>query len=88
MTVTLVCAASPRSSVARMVNVWNPRERTSEENVRSLLAAFTCHFFCDEPSTIVDVTGQQGRVLRLGALSLDELNAVLEPLGATLTDEG
>ena len=42
----------------------------------------------DEPSTIVDVTGQQGRVLRLGALSLDELNAVLEPLGATLTDEG
>ncbi len=42
----------------------------------------------DEPSTIIDVTGAQGRVLRLGALSLDELNAVLEPLGATLTDEG
>ena len=38
-------------------------------------------------STIVDVTGTQGRVLRLGALSLDELNAVLEPLGATLVDE-
>ena len=42
----------------------------------------------DLPSTIVDVTGTQGRVLRTGALSLDDLNAVLEPLGATLTDEG
>ncbi|WP_372727672.1 L-threonylcarbamoyladenylate synthase [Nocardioides sp.] len=38
-------------------------------------------------STIVDVTGAQGRVLRRGALTLEELNAVLEPLGATLTDE-
>jgi len=26
-------------------------------------------------------------VLRLGALSLEQLNAVLEPLGATLTDD-
>ena len=41
-----------------------------------------------EASTIVDVTGSQGRVLRRGALSLAQLNAVLEPLGATLTDEG
>jgi tRNA threonylcarbamoyl adenosine modification protein (Sua5/YciO/YrdC/YwlC family) len=41
-----------------------------------------------EASTIVDVTGTQGRVLRRGALSLDDLNAILEPLGATLTDEG
>ena len=40
------------------------------------------------PSTIVDVTGSQGRVLRPGALDLAALNAVLEPLGATLTDEG
>ncbi len=40
-----------------------------------------------EASTIIDVTGSQGRVLRRGALGLDELNAVLEPLGATLTDE-
>lgn len=38
-------------------------------------------------STIVDATGSQGRVLRLGALSLEALNDVLEPLGATLTDE-
>ena len=36
-----------------------------------------------EASTIVDVTGAQGRVLRRGALSLEQLNAVLEPLGAT-----
>lgn len=41
-----------------------------------------------EPSTIVDATGDQGRILRRGALSVEELNAVLEPLGATLTDEG
>jgi len=39
-------------------------------------------------STIVDVTGVQGRILRRGALSLDELNAVLEPHGASLLDEG
>ncbi|WP_370074513.1 L-threonylcarbamoyladenylate synthase [Nocardioides sp.] len=41
-----------------------------------------------EASTIVDVTGGQGRVLRLGALSLEQLNEVLEPLGATLGLEG
>ena len=40
-----------------------------------------------EASTIVDVTGSRGRVLRQGALTLDQLNDVLEPLGATLTDE-
>ncbi len=39
-----------------------------------------------EASTIVDVTGAQGRVLRRGALPTEELNAVLEPLGATLVD--
>jgi L-threonylcarbamoyladenylate synthase len=41
-----------------------------------------------EASTIVDATGPQGRVLRRGALSLETLNKVLEPLGASLTDEG
>ncbi|MFW6775581.1 L-threonylcarbamoyladenylate synthase [Nocardioides sp. CPCC 205120] len=41
-----------------------------------------------QASTIVDATGDQGRVLRLGALSLDQLNAVLEPQGATLVDQG
>jgi L-threonylcarbamoyladenylate synthase len=41
-----------------------------------------------EASTIIDVTGVQGRVLRRGALGIDELNAVLEPLGTTLIDEG
>jgi len=40
-----------------------------------------------EASTIVDVTGDHGRILRRGALSLDDLNKVLEPLGVTLTDE-
>jgi tRNA A37 threonylcarbamoyladenosine synthetase subunit TsaC/SUA5/YrdC len=41
-----------------------------------------------EASTIVDCTGTQGRVLRHGALGISTLNAALEPLGATLTDEG
>jgi L-threonylcarbamoyladenylate synthase len=41
-----------------------------------------------EASTIIDVTGVQGRVLRRGALGVDELNAVLEPLGTGLLDEG
>ncbi len=41
-----------------------------------------------EASTIVDVTGERGRVLRRGALSVEQLNAVLEPLGVPLADEG
>ena len=41
-----------------------------------------------EASTIVDCTGPQGRVLREGALTLDQLNEVLEPLGATLVAGG
>ncbi len=40
----------------------------------------------ETPSTIVDVTGARGRVLRQGAVSTEELNDVLEPLGATLVD--
>jgi tRNA threonylcarbamoyl adenosine modification protein (Sua5/YciO/YrdC/YwlC family) len=41
-----------------------------------------------QASTIIDVTGERGRVLRRGALSLEELNAVLGPSGATIVDEG
>lgn len=41
-----------------------------------------------EASTIIDATAERGRVLRRGALSLADLNAVLEPLGAALLDEG
>ena len=40
-----------------------------------------------EPSTIVDATSAQGRILRRGALGIHQLNDVLEPLGAVLTDE-
>jgi tRNA threonylcarbamoyl adenosine modification protein (Sua5/YciO/YrdC/YwlC family) len=40
------------------------------------------------PSTIVDATGPVGRILRSGALSLEALNAITEPLGVTLVDEG
>jgi tRNA A37 threonylcarbamoyladenosine synthetase subunit TsaC/SUA5/YrdC len=42
----------------------------------------------NDASTIVDCTGTRGRVLRTGALSLDQLNAVLEPLGVRVTDNG
>jgi L-threonylcarbamoyladenylate synthase len=40
-----------------------------------------------EASTILDVRRATPRVLRLGALSVADLNEVLEPLGATITDE-
>lgn len=40
------------------------------------------------PSTIVDATGSTGRVLRLGAVSLERLNEVVEPVGAKIVDEG
>jgi L-threonylcarbamoyladenylate synthase len=41
-----------------------------------------------EASTIVDVTGRPpAAVLRPGALSLEQLNAVLEPLGRRLDDD-
>jgi tRNA threonylcarbamoyl adenosine modification protein (Sua5/YciO/YrdC/YwlC family) len=42
----------------------------------------------ETPSTIIDVTGEQGRILRPGALSVDDLNKVLAPLGVALMDEG
>ena len=42
----------------------------------------------EQPSTIVDVTGDTGRVLRLGALSLERLNEIVSPLGAKIVDEG
>ena len=37
-------------------------------------------------STIVDATATPGRVLRLGAISFDQLNGVLEPLGHAIPD--
>jgi tRNA threonylcarbamoyl adenosine modification protein (Sua5/YciO/YrdC/YwlC family) len=42
----------------------------------------------EQPSTIVDVTGETGRVLRLGAVSLDRLDEIVAPLGAKIVDEG
>jgi tRNA threonylcarbamoyl adenosine modification protein (Sua5/YciO/YrdC/YwlC family) len=41
-----------------------------------------------EASTIVDATGPQGRVLRRGALSLEELDAAIADHGVHLVDEG
>ena len=41
-----------------------------------------------EASTIVDATLPKGRILRLGALSLDDLNAAIESHGVVLTDNG
>ncbi len=40
-----------------------------------------------EASTIVDATHSPGRVLRVGALSIDALNIALEDLGVELSDE-
>ena len=40
------------------------------------------------PSTIVDCTGEQGRILRQGVLPIEQLNEVVEPLGAEIIDEG
>jgi len=40
------------------------------------------------PSTIVDATGPVGRLLRRGAVSLERLNQVVEPVGAEIVDEG
>jgi tRNA threonylcarbamoyl adenosine modification protein (Sua5/YciO/YrdC/YwlC family) len=40
-----------------------------------------------EASTILDVRASQPRLLRLGALSVDELNGVIQPLGATVIEE-
>ena len=41
-----------------------------------------------EASTIIDVTVPEGRVLRLGALSLERLNAAIEEHGVVLEDQG
>jgi len=40
------------------------------------------------PSTIVDVTGPVGRVLRRGAVDLERLTEIVAPLGAEIVDEG
>jgi L-threonylcarbamoyladenylate synthase len=42
----------------------------------------------DVPSTIVDVTGETGRLLRSGAVSLEDLNDLLFSMGAGIVDEG
>jgi tRNA A37 threonylcarbamoyladenosine synthetase subunit TsaC/SUA5/YrdC len=39
-----------------------------------------------EASTILDVRASQPRLLRLGALSVAELNDVIQPLGASVID--
>jgi len=39
-----------------------------------------------EASTILDVRASQPRLLRLGAVSVAELNAVIQPLGATVIE--
>lgn len=40
------------------------------------------------PSTIVDATGDEGRVLRHGVVSVERLNEILGPLDARIDDEG
>jgi L-threonylcarbamoyladenylate synthase len=40
------------------------------------------------PSTIVDATGETGRILRLGAVSAARLNEIVAPLGARVVGPG
>lgn len=40
------------------------------------------------PSTIVDCTREQGRILRSGVISLERLNEVVRPVEAEILDEG
>ena len=40
------------------------------------------------PSTIIDATTATPRVLRVGAVSVEELNAIVEHLGVEIVDEG
>ena len=40
----------------------------------------------ETPSTIVDATGEEPRVLREGALTIDDLRRVLEPFGVSLPE--
>jgi tRNA threonylcarbamoyl adenosine modification protein (Sua5/YciO/YrdC/YwlC family) len=40
------------------------------------------------PSTIVDCTAEQGRVLRLGVVGLETLNEIVAPHGTSIVDEG
>ncbi len=39
------------------------------------------------PSTIVDCTGEQGRILRLGVLPVERLREVVTPLGAEIVED-
>jgi L-threonylcarbamoyladenylate synthase len=41
----------------------------------------------DTASTIVDVRGANGKVLRTGAISLEELNDALDGIDAVIEDE-
>lgn len=40
------------------------------------------------PSTILDCTAEQGRVLRLGVVGVETLNEVVAPYGTSIVDEG
>lgn len=40
-----------------------------------------------DPSTIIDVTGESPRLLRLGAISVERLDEVLAPHGVTVSEE-
>jgi tRNA A37 threonylcarbamoyladenosine synthetase subunit TsaC/SUA5/YrdC len=39
------------------------------------------------PSTIVDATGENLRVLRVGTIPVERLREIVEPLGVTIEDE-
>ena len=67
---------------------------TTAEQAESMLGESIAVVLDDGPSpgglasTIVDATGPVGRVLRLGAVSLERLNEIVAPLGVEVVDEG
>ncbi|MCH1868875.1 L-threonylcarbamoyladenylate synthase [Nocardioides sp. CFH 31398] len=72
-------------------NVTGEPAATTADDAEDMLGEAVAVVLDDGPSpggvasTIVDATTPEGRVLREGALTTAELNAVVEPLGATLT---
>ncbi|MFC6696869.1 L-threonylcarbamoyladenylate synthase [Nocardioides daphniae] len=81
----LAVSSANKTGVAAALNV-----EEAEEMLADSVAVFVDAGLAPGmvPSTIVDLTGSECRVLRMGAVSEEQLRAVLEPLGVTLTGEG
>lgn len=81
----LAVSSANRSGMPPATNA-DAAESMLGDSLEVLLDAGPCEK--DIPSTIVDVTGDKGRVLRPGAVPLHRLAEIVEPLGAEIVDEG